>query len=61
MIRVFTKATGRYPRGLIADYPKATWDQIASSAALPLEAFTATVEEVSARAAKTQPDKQKVA
>ena len=60
MQRVFTKATGRYERGQIADYPKATWDQIAASAKSSIDAFSAPVDKVLAQATNGQPQKSKV-
>lgn len=44
MQRVFTADIGRFKKGDIRDYPRGTWEQIATSASKKLGAITASVE-----------------
>lgn len=46
MQRVLTKTVGRYEQGVIKDYPRATWVQIARSAKAPLDSFSKPIEEL---------------
>lgn len=44
MLRVFTKAVGRFRPGDIRDYPRHVWAQIERSAGQPLDRFSRPVE-----------------
>jgi hypothetical protein len=46
MRRVITKTVGRFKTGQILDYPRGTWDQIAVSAKMNLEAFSSLADSV---------------
>lgn len=47
MLREMTKSVGRFHTGDVRDYPKATWDQIASAAGEKLDRISKPAGEVS--------------
>lgn len=51
---VFTKDAGRFKAGMVKDYPKATWDQIAKSAGFRLNEFTKGIRDAYADSQKGQ-------
>lgn len=56
MQRVFTQDVGkRFRRGRIEDYSRYTWEQIARSESLPLDAITRPVVDAAHRAVSLDP------